>query len=115
MPDLVGLLGESNAADLTASGVIEEAKLDLLRVLRKKSEVHTFSIPGCAERIRLTRPDDRCHTSSLSCSKFALLKESPGTGPRYSTQMISKENAADNTGVSLCRAYGIIREPMRDT
>ena len=56
MPDLVGVLGELYAVELALTGLVEQADLDLFRILREQGEIDALAIPSCAQRIRLTWP-----------------------------------------------------------
>src|SRR3954464_6102845 len=82
----VGLLGELNAVRLPHRARIEQAQLNLLGMLGKERKVHAFSIPGGAQRIRFTRPDDTelltCHlaNSSLVVS-LCIFKNNGDTAP----------------------------------
>jgi len=58
MPDLSGVFRHANPIDLlTFVGSIKETQLDFDGVLGKEGKVDASSIPGCAKRIRVSRPD----------------------------------------------------------
>ncbi|EXI74697.1 MAG: hypothetical protein AW07_01625 [Candidatus Accumulibacter sp. SK-11] len=59
MPDLIGLLGQLDTLAFLPPAVVEQAQLDLVRVLREQGEIDPFAIPGSAQRIGLARPDCR--------------------------------------------------------
>src|SRR6266511_2608282 len=63
MPDLIGLLAQRNAFELAPALGIEQAELNVLRMLREKPEIDALAVPGGAERIRPARPDrhERLH------------------------------------------------------
>jgi len=52
------LLGKRQADSFASAQYVKEAKLDLLGMLRIKRKVHTFAVPGCAQRVGTARPDD---------------------------------------------------------
>ncbi len=56
VPDHVGLLGHCDATRFFGGlGRIEQAKLDLVGVLRIEREIRAAAIPGGAQRVRPTR------------------------------------------------------------
>src|SRR5205814_2893106 len=59
VPDLVGLLADANALNFAPAGIIEQAQVDAVGMFGKQGEVNAFAIPAGAQRIRLTRPDNR--------------------------------------------------------
>ena len=58
VPDLVGALGQRDALPFASPAFVEDAQLDLLRVLRKEREIDALAVPGCAARIGVAGPDD---------------------------------------------------------
>ena len=58
VPDPVRPLPKLDPLDLLLPGRIKETKLHPLRVLREQGEVDALTVPGRAERIRHSWPDD---------------------------------------------------------
>ncbi|MFT3847446.1 MAG: hypothetical protein QM739_01850 [Propionivibrio sp.] len=57
MPDEIGLLRHGDAFDLASAVQVEQAELDLGRVLGEEREIDALSVPRRAKRIRFARPD----------------------------------------------------------
>ena len=61
VPDQVGALGQDDAARfLVRLRRIEQAQLDLGRVLRIERKVHAAAVPRRPQRVRVARPDSHC-------------------------------------------------------
>src|SRR3569623_1985842 len=56
VPDLIGLPAHVYSLDETAALAVEDAELDLLRMLGKQREIHALAVPAGAERIGHARP-----------------------------------------------------------
>src|SRR5882672_4882869 len=56
VPHEIGALAQRDALQLPFPGLVEEAQLHLLGVAREESEVHAFSVPRGAERMRKSVP-----------------------------------------------------------
>ncbi len=59
MPDLIGLLRQRNTVQFATPLGVEQAELDLLGVLGKNREIYALAIPGSAERVRSSGPNNR--------------------------------------------------------
>ena len=57
VPDEVGALAQREAAHLALAGLVEEAQLELLGVLRVDREIHSLAVPGRAEGMRRAVPE----------------------------------------------------------
>src|SRR3569832_2139810 len=59
VPDLIGLPAHVYGLDDAAALAVEDAELDLLRMLGKQREIHALPVPAGADRIGHARPHRR--------------------------------------------------------
>src|SRR5437660_2134625 len=74
VPHHVGTFGERKALELAAAARVEDDEIDTGRVRRVQREIHAAAVPGRAERIRTTRPDNAWYRHA------ALSGSGPGAG-----------------------------------
>ena len=73
VPDLIGLLLDSDTVQFPAACRVEEAELYTFCMFRKKGEVDAFAVPCGSQRIRPSGPHDRLSLNDHSVLDLACI------------------------------------------